>query len=66
MTIFYPIYRLIVAGAERNGPYIDGNANLMFLTRFMYEIINNKTQQEAFEIARALDGETAMYQLIYP
>lgn len=44
--------------------YIDGNANLMFLTRFMYEIINNnKNQQEAFEIAKSLDDETSMYQL---
>ncbi|HHW36493.1 MAG TPA: delta-aminolevulinic acid dehydratase [Bacillales bacterium] len=44
--------------------YIDGNANLLFLIRFMYEIINNnKNQQEAFEIAKSLDNETLMYQL---
>ncbi|KOP80399.1 delta-aminolevulinic acid dehydratase [Lysinibacillus sp. FJAT-14745] len=44
--------------------YIDGNANLMFLIRFMYEIIaNERTQQEAFEIAKAIDEETSMYQL---
>ncbi|MGY3189793.1 delta-aminolevulinic acid dehydratase [Lysinibacillus sp. TE18511] len=44
--------------------YIDGNANLMFLIRFMYEIINNnKTQQEAFDIAKPLDEDTSMYQL---
>jgi hypothetical protein len=44
--------------------YIDGNANLMFILRFMYEVINNKkAQQEAFEIAKAVDEETAMYKL---
>ncbi|MEH6942750.1 delta-aminolevulinic acid dehydratase [Bacillus sp. JJ722] len=43
---------------------IDGNANLMFVMRFMYEIINhNKSQQEAFEIAKSIDQETSMYQL---
>lgn len=44
--------------------YIDGNSNLMFLIRFMYEIINNnKSQQEAFEIARSIDEETSMYKI---
>lgn len=44
--------------------YIDGNANLMFLIRFFYEIISHhKNQQEAFELAQAIDSETAMYKL---
>ncbi|KPN94837.1 hypothetical protein [Lysinibacillus sp. ZYM-1] len=44
--------------------YIDGNANLMFLIRFFYEIIaNHKNQQEAFRLAQAIDSETAMYKL---
>ncbi|MBD8026277.1 delta-aminolevulinic acid dehydratase [Ureibacillus sp. Re31] len=44
--------------------YIDGNANLMFLIKFFYEIISNhKSQEEAFEIARSIDKETAMYKL---
>ncbi|MEG0261108.1 MAG: delta-aminolevulinic acid dehydratase [Lysinibacillus sp.] len=44
--------------------YIDGNANLMFVMKFMYEIINNhKTQEEAFEIAKSIDAETSLYQL---
>ncbi|GAB0169350.1 delta-aminolevulinic acid dehydratase [Lysinibacillus sp. CTST325] len=46
--------------------YIDGNANLMFLIRFMYEIIaNERTQQEAFEITKSIDKETSMYQLYF-
>ncbi|MEB2281722.1 delta-aminolevulinic acid dehydratase [Lysinibacillus xylanilyticus] len=46
--------------------YIDGNANLMFLIRFMYEIIANKrTQQEAIELAKSIDEETSMYQLYF-
>ncbi len=46
--------------------YIDGSANLMFLIRFMYEIIANEcTQQEAFEIAKSIDDETSMYQLYF-
>lgn len=44
--------------------YIDGNANLMFVITYMYEIINNhKSQEEAFEIAKSIDNETAMYKL---
>jgi hypothetical protein len=44
--------------------YIDGNANLMFVIRFMYEIINNRrSQQEAFELATSIDQETSMYKL---
>ncbi|NBJ68022.1 MULTISPECIES: delta-aminolevulinic acid dehydratase [Clostridia] len=43
---------------------IDGNANLMFIIRFMYEIINNKkNQQEAFEIAKSIDQETSMFKI---
>ncbi|MEQ6353905.1 hypothetical protein ABNX05_04695 [Lysinibacillus sp. M3] len=46
--------------------YIDGSANLMFLIRFMYEIIaNGRKQQEAFEIAKSIDDETSMYQLYF-
>ncbi|UAT32594.1 delta-aminolevulinic acid dehydratase [Pseudobacillus badius] len=44
--------------------YIDGNSNLMFMMRFFYELIsNNKSQQEAFEVARNIDQETSMYQM---
>lgn len=44
--------------------YIDGNSNLMFVIRFLYEIVNNnKNQQEAFEIAKSIDQETLMYKL---
>ncbi|BAB05616.1 delta-aminolevulinic acid dehydratase [Halalkalibacterium halodurans] len=43
--------------------YIDGNANLMFVTRFMYELITNgKREQEAFTIAAAMDQETSLYR----
>lgn len=44
--------------------YIDGNSALMFVIRLLYEMINNKKhQQEAFEIAKSIDGETSVYQL---
>lgn len=44
--------------------YIEGNANLMFLIHFFYEIItNHRSQQEAFELAQATDLETALYKL---
>ncbi|MEK4031391.1 delta-aminolevulinic acid dehydratase [Pseudobacillus sp. FSL P4-0506] len=44
--------------------YIDGNSNLIFVVRFFYELINNnKSQQEAFEIAKSIDQETSMYQI---
>jgi hypothetical protein len=44
--------------------YIDGNSALMFVVKFIYEIINNKkSHQEAFEIAKSIDKETDMYQL---
>lgn len=43
--------------------YIDGNSSLMFVIRFMYEMINNKkNQQDAFEIAKSIDEECLMYQ----
>ena len=38
--------------------------NLMFLIKFMYEIIDNKAdKQKAFEIAKSIDQETLMYQI---
>ena len=43
--------------------YIDGNANLMFLIQFFYEITNGKPICEAVEIARAINEETGLYQL---
>jgi len=44
--------------------YIDGNAALMFITRLMYEVINNKKSlDKAFQIAKSIDQETEMYQL---
>ncbi|GGE70247.1 delta-aminolevulinic acid dehydratase [Priestia taiwanensis] len=43
--------------------YIDGNANLIFVLRFMYERIQNKkSEQEAFELATSIDEETFMYK----
>jgi hypothetical protein len=45
---------------------IEGNANLMFLIRFFYEIItNHRNQQEAIELAQSIDTETAMYKLYF-
>ncbi|KYG28726.1 hypothetical protein [Priestia endophytica] len=42
--------------------YIDGNANLMFVIKFFYEIINNKRgQKESFQIAKSIDQETNIY-----
>ncbi|MGG3925124.1 delta-aminolevulinic acid dehydratase [Metabacillus fastidiosus] len=44
--------------------YIDGNSGLMFVMRFIYEIINNKkSDKEAYEIAKSMDEETGMYQM---
>lgn len=44
--------------------YIDGNSALIFIIKFMYEVINNKkSQQEAYEIAKSIDEETSMFQL---
>ncbi|GIP63488.1 hypothetical protein J32TS6_20430 [Virgibacillus pantothenticus] len=44
--------------------YIDGNSNLMFIIRFIYEMVNNnKSQQEAFEIAKSIDQETSMFKI---
>lgn len=43
-------------------PY--GNSTLMFVTRFCYELIQNKRSiHEAYELARATDEDTAMYQI---
>ncbi|RAS75545.1 delta-aminolevulinic acid dehydratase [Priestia endophytica] len=43
--------------------YIDGNANLMFVIKFFYEIISNKrNQKESFQIAKSIDQETNMYK----
>lgn len=42
--------------------YIDGNSAFMFVTRFFYELIQNKrNQQEAFDIAKSIDEETLLY-----
>ncbi|SDC90843.1 hypothetical protein SAMN05421663_10551 [Terribacillus halophilus] len=42
--------------------YIDGNANLMFVLTFFYELISNRrSQEDAFQIARSIDSETKMY-----
>ncbi|WP_035301063.1 hypothetical protein [Brevibacillus thermoruber] len=45
--------------------YPDGNAALMFILRFFYEIIqNNKKVEEAFQIAKSIDKEhSSMYRL---
>lgn len=44
--------------------YIDGNANLMFILKFMYELINNnKSVEEAFKSANDIDEETKLYKL---
>ncbi|SDY14443.1 hypothetical protein SAMN05421736_101488 [Evansella caseinilytica] len=44
--------------------YIDGNANFMFVMRFIYELIaNKKTEKEAFASAASMDQETSLYKL---
>jgi len=44
--------------------YPDGNAALMFVLRFFYEIMqNNREVKEAFQIAKTTDEEISMYQL---
>lgn len=46
--------------------YPDGNAALMCVLRFFYEMIQNgKSVAEAFGIAQSMDDETSMYRL-YP
>lgn len=43
-------------------PY--GNSTLMFVIRFCYELIQNKRSvQQAYDLARAADEDTMMYQL---
>lgn len=41
--------------------YINGDSNLMFLTRFFYEIKKGKSEIQAFEIAQSIDEETLLY-----
>ncbi|MGG0795789.1 delta-aminolevulinic acid dehydratase [Brevibacillus laterosporus] len=45
--------------------YPDGNATLLFVLRFFYEIIQNKKSiQEAFQVSKAMDDENmSMYQI---
>lgn len=44
--------------------YPDGNAALMFLLRFFYEMIQNgKSVREAYQLARSIDDELSMYQI---
>ncbi|PAD90343.1 delta-aminolevulinic acid dehydratase [Shouchella clausii] len=46
--------------------YVDGNASLLFVLMFMYELINNSsTTRTAFERAQAIDDETGLYQLFF-
>lgn len=43
---------------------VDGNASLLFMTRFFYERINNEASiEEAFQIAKAMDEETGTFEL---
>ncbi|ALA51974.1 hypothetical protein DB29_01146 [Shouchella clausii] len=45
---------------------VDGNASLLFVLMFMYELINNSsTKRTAFERAQAIDDETGLYQLFF-
>lgn len=44
--------------------YVDGNASLLFMTRFFYECINNEASiEEAFQIAKEMDKETRTFKL---
>lgn len=44
--------------------YIDGNANYLFLSRFFYELVNhNRSDDDAFQLAKGIDEETALYEL---
>lgn len=50
--------------STRPDDYPDGNAALMFVLRFFYEMIQNgKSVAEAFGIAQSMDDETSMYRL---
>jgi hypothetical protein len=43
--------------------YIEGNSALFFIIRFYYEILtNNRKITEAFEISKATDSETKLFQ----
>ncbi|CAM4136075.1 hypothetical protein BAMA_21900 [Bacillus manliponensis] len=44
--------------------YVDGNASLLFITRFFYELINHEVNiEEAFQIAQKMDEETGSFEL---
>jgi hypothetical protein len=43
--------------------YIEGNSALFFVTHFYYEILtNNRSEKEAFQIAKATDNETKFFE----
>ena len=42
--------------------YVEGNASLLFIIRFYYEwITHNKTEWQAFQAAKGIDQETALF-----
>ena len=44
--------------------YVEGNSALMFVLRFFYELLQNeKSTEEAFQIANAMDEETKMFRM---
>ena len=46
------------------GDYVEGNSALMFVQRFYYEMVQNeKSVEEAFEIAKAMDTETDLFRM---
>ena len=46
--------------------YIEGNAMLLFLHRFYYEILsNNQNTKEAYTVASKMDKETALVKLYH-
>ncbi|MCK8100828.1 delta-aminolevulinic acid dehydratase [Bacillus sp. 2CMS4F] len=46
------------------GDYIDGNATLIFVLTFIYELMTNaKSQEAAFQKAASIDKETSLFQL---
>lgn len=45
--------------------YVEGNSALMFVLRFFYELLQNeKSTEEAFQIAGAMDEETKLFKMI--
>ena len=43
---------------------MEGNSALMFVQRFYYEMVQNeKSVEEAFEIAKAMDTETDLFRM---